>query len=144
VTLVDTCSNLTLVALLADNRFLNIWLVSASSAVKAGIDSTYVQGGGDDHESWSLGLTPALFWRHQDEILEYSDDVEEKIRTVVRESNDIPSSRLSEVTWLGSLGIGFTGTIPLDNRYIDLIVDCCPRTSPPTEEIILAAPVTVR
>ena len=29
----------------------------------------YVQGAGDDHESWALGLTPELFWRHSRELL---------------------------------------------------------------------------
>lgn len=26
---------------------------------------TYVPGAGDDEESWAEGLTPALFWKHQ-------------------------------------------------------------------------------
>jgi tRNA A64-2'-O-ribosylphosphate transferase len=28
-----------------------------------------VSGSGDDHESWSLGLTPSLYWSHRLEIL---------------------------------------------------------------------------
>ncbi|TDL23114.1 initiator tRNA phosphoribosyl transferase [Rickenella mellea] len=48
--------------------------VSASKLVAEGMERrqggfVYVQGSGDDHESWSLGLTPELFWRHKDEIL---------------------------------------------------------------------------
>lgn len=26
---------------------------------------SYVPGAGDDEESWAQGLTPALFWKHQ-------------------------------------------------------------------------------
>ena len=26
---------------------------------------SYVPGAGDDEESWAKGLTPALFWQHQ-------------------------------------------------------------------------------
>lgn len=29
---------------------------------------TYVQGAGDDHENWALGLTPDLYWRHKREL----------------------------------------------------------------------------
>ncbi|GAB1314164.1 tRNA A64-2'-O-ribosylphosphate transferase [Madurella fahalii] len=29
----------------------------------------YIQGAGDDTENWAMGLTPAVFWRHQDELL---------------------------------------------------------------------------
>ncbi|GAA6015069.1 hypothetical protein JCM8202_004870 [Rhodotorula sphaerocarpa] len=40
---------------------------------------TYVQGSGDDHEAWSKGLTPPVFWAHADRILaasrEQVDDV---------------------------------------------------------------------
>ncbi|KAH7907350.1 initiator tRNA phosphoribosyl transferase-domain-containing protein, partial [Hygrophoropsis aurantiaca] len=32
----------------------------------------YIQGAGDDHELWGMGLTPALFWRHQEAILHAS------------------------------------------------------------------------
>ena len=26
---------------------------------------SYIPGAGDDEESWAQGLTPALFWKHQ-------------------------------------------------------------------------------
>lgn len=29
----------------------------------------YIQGAGDDTENWAMGLTAAVFWRHQDELL---------------------------------------------------------------------------
>ena len=32
-------------------------------------ENGYVQGAGDDSEGWSQGLTPALYWQHQDELL---------------------------------------------------------------------------
>lgn len=38
-------------------------------SVAAG-SNTYVQGAGDDSESWSNGLTPAVFWRHHQELLD--------------------------------------------------------------------------
>ncbi|PKI85503.1 hypothetical protein MVES_000454 [Malassezia vespertilionis] len=31
--------------------------------------ASYVQGAGDDHESWAMGLTPELFWKNKTTIL---------------------------------------------------------------------------
>lgn len=31
---------------------------------------TYIQGSGDDHETWSQGLSPRLFWQNHEEIME--------------------------------------------------------------------------
>ena len=42
----------------------------------------YIQGAGDDSESWSHGLTPTLFWRHQDQLL---TTVEEDVTGLVQE-----------------------------------------------------------
>lgn len=32
-------------------------------------ENGYIQGAGDDSESWSYGLTPDLFWKHQSQLL---------------------------------------------------------------------------
>ena len=57
--------------------------VSASRLVAEGGDVAsahagwgYVQGAGDDAETWSCGLTPALFWRHADTLLACGSDAE--------------------------------------------------------------------
>lgn len=57
--------------------------VSASRLVAEGGDVAsahagwaYVQGAGDDAETWSCGLTPALFWRHADALLACGSDAE--------------------------------------------------------------------
>lgn len=36
--------------------------------------SGYVQGAGDDAESWALGLTPSVFWEHHSDLLAASED----------------------------------------------------------------------
>ncbi|PWN41471.1 initiator tRNA phosphoribosyl transferase [Ceraceosorus guamensis] len=54
---------------------------SASSTVTMSAESeasetfTYVQGSGDDEESWSLGLTPSVFWKDPERILEEVDEI---------------------------------------------------------------------
>lgn len=42
----------------------------------------YIQGAGDDSEGWSYGLTPALFWKHQQQLLEA---VEEDIPDIIQQ-----------------------------------------------------------
>lgn len=37
-------------------------------------ENGYIQGAADDHEGWSSGLTPALFWQHEVELLSLSDE----------------------------------------------------------------------
>jgi hypothetical protein len=61
-------------------------LVLVSTAHSPGDDPQYIQGAGDDEESWAMGLTPALFWEHHDYILEYSsqDVIEDRIREAWR------------------------------------------------------------
>ncbi|WFD29340.1 tRNA A64-2'-O-ribosylphosphate transferase [Malassezia sp. CBS 17886] len=36
--------------------------------------ANYVQGAGDDHESWARGLTPSLFWAHATALLSAAHD----------------------------------------------------------------------
>lgn len=38
-------------------------------------EGSYIQGAGDDSETWSHGLTPTIFWRHRQELLEALDEV---------------------------------------------------------------------
>ncbi|KAJ2930166.1 hypothetical protein H1R20_g6965, partial [Candolleomyces eurysporus] len=53
---------------------LPIICVSASKQVQDGSERrssgfSYIQGSGDDHELWGMGLTPQLFWQHKDTLL---------------------------------------------------------------------------
>ncbi|TFK45064.1 initiator tRNA phosphoribosyl transferase [Crucibulum laeve] len=61
-------------ALSYDRDFLPVICVSASKQVPEGTERrssgfAYIQGSGDDHELWGMGLTPNLFWKHHDELL---------------------------------------------------------------------------
>lgn len=52
-----------------DTNVHHIILVSASAPTPPpNAPPTYVQGAGDDHESWAHGLTPELYWRHAREL----------------------------------------------------------------------------
>ncbi|KAG8221256.1 initiator tRNA phosphoribosyl transferase-domain-containing protein [Butyriboletus roseoflavus] len=57
-----------------DHAFYPIIYVSASKQVIDGVERrasgfAYIQGSGDDHELWGMGLTPNVYWRHCDKIL---------------------------------------------------------------------------
>lgn len=39
-----------------------------------GFDDNYIQGAGDDSESWSHGLTSAVFWKHKRQLLNASQN----------------------------------------------------------------------
>ncbi|GAA5992732.1 hypothetical protein JCM5350_004294 [Sporobolomyces pararoseus] len=49
---------------------------------------TYVQGSGDDHEGWSKGLTPKVFWDFADEILSASrEEIDSTISRILDETS---------------------------------------------------------
>eukprot|EP00049_Salpingoeca_infusionum_P002815 m.60198 g.60198 ORF g.60198 m.60198 type:complete len:641 (-) comp11802_c0_seq3:4810-6732(-) len=53
-------------------------------------DFTYIQGAGDDEETWSLGLTPQLFWQHKQQLCDCKADtaIQKIIAKVVRSKHD--------------------------------------------------------
>jgi len=50
----------------------------------------YIQGAGDDEENWCLGLTPDVFWKYKDSILQSDDhnEVELAVRRSVEQFNE--------------------------------------------------------
>ncbi|KAK0226543.1 initiator tRNA phosphoribosyl transferase [Armillaria fumosa] len=58
----------------SDPGFYPVICVSASKQVEDGLERrssgfTYIQGSGDDHEAWGMGLVPEMFWSHKTELL---------------------------------------------------------------------------
>ncbi|KAL1938517.1 hypothetical protein VTO73DRAFT_11540 [Trametes versicolor] len=82
-------------------QYLPIICVSASKQVADGVERrsngfSYVQGSGDDHELWGMGLTPQLFWENQDVLLESDRD---KLPSVVEDVLTKAKSRNISDTW---------------------------------------------
>ncbi|KAG6891019.1 hypothetical protein C0992_010992 [Termitomyces sp. T32_za158] len=83
----------------------------------------YIQGSGDDHELWSMGLTPAHYWRHTLTLLSASrSELPGLIKTLIssdsarRTNNNFPNSgegsTFTEVTKVqGRLRIGTYGDV---------------------------------
>lgn len=55
----------------ADSEFYTVICCTASRQVQSTeiSECSYIQGAGDDSESWSHGLTPEIFWKRKDELL---------------------------------------------------------------------------
>ncbi|KAK5781914.1 tRNA A64-2'-O-ribosylphosphate transferase PWA37_000677 [Arxiozyma heterogenica] len=69
-----------------DSNFIPIILCTVSFQAQDGVEKrdgfTYHQGAGDDHELWSNGLEPDLFWAHIDQFKQFQDSNEEIERLV--------------------------------------------------------------
>lgn len=80
--------------------FHPIYLCMASvyqDATQSDIFSGYVQGAGDDAESWAHGLTPTMYWEFKDELLECSEDrLPSLIRSATSSDIDRSITRSSE------------------------------------------------
>ncbi|OJT10575.1 hypothetical protein TRAPUB_12911 [Trametes pubescens] len=82
-------------------QYLPIICLSASKQVADGVERrssgfSYVQGSGDDHELWGMGLTPQLFWENQDVLLGSDrDELPSVVEGVLAKSK----SRNTSDTW---------------------------------------------
>eukprot|EP01130_Rhizamoeba_saxonica_P005397 TRINITY_DN2154_c5_g1_i1.p1 TRINITY_DN2154_c5_g1~~TRINITY_DN2154_c5_g1_i1.p1 ORF type:complete len:360 (+),score=63.40 TRINITY_DN2154_c5_g1_i1:158-1237(+) len=58
-------------------------IICVSSSKEQGNDTEYIQGAADDHETWSMGLEPDMFWKYKNELLS-SDNIEETIQDILK------------------------------------------------------------
>lgn len=105
----------------------NFVLCSASRRVKGAemSENGYIQGAGDDSEGWSQGLTPTVFWRNTDVLLQaQAEDLSELIKKLLLEDGRLQrtdSATLIEPTKNLYVGV-WTG---LDNpTNFDLVINC--------------------
>ncbi|BGO96539.1 tRNA A64-2'-O-ribosylphosphate transferase [Rhodotorula toruloides] len=91
---------------------------------------TYVQGSGDDHEAWSRGLTPPVFWRHADEILAASrDDIDEVIDRILAAKGDPATSPASTPIRIRQTGLYLRFAVPTDESPTSDLFDISISTS---------------
>ncbi|KDQ20986.1 hypothetical protein BOTBODRAFT_100195 [Botryobasidium botryosum FD-172 SS1] len=110
----------------SDIPFFPVICLSASKHVDSqpdGLESrpgfTYVQGSGDDHELWSQGLTPRLFWEHAKALLECSrTELPSFVRALVEQSQT-PALAFTDTAQLSAVAIAdrfhlgvCSGTLP--------------------------------
>ena len=71
-------------------------------------ENGYIQGAGDDSEGWSHGLTPTVFWKHKDQLLNtIEEDMPALIQYLIRSCPDIGDN---DAVRLGSSSL-YLGTI---------------------------------
>ncbi|KAI0645167.1 initiator tRNA phosphoribosyl transferase [Trametes meyenii] len=82
-------------------KYLPVICLSASKQVHEGVERrahgfSYVQGSGDDHELWGMGLTPQTFWENKDELVGTDRDALPSIVTDIVASSKM---RAAGDTW---------------------------------------------
>ncbi|KAH9889398.1 initiator tRNA phosphoribosyl transferase [Cubamyces lactineus] len=105
---------------------LPVICVSASKQVKDGMERrsngfSYVQGSGDDHELWGMGLNPQFFWQNKERLLRCDRD---ELPSVVAQVVAASRSQEASETWKspptpisavgGRLLIGAVPDMPVD------------------------------
>ena len=91
-------------------------------------ENGYIQGAGDDSEGWSNGLTPAVFWKHRDQLLSaIEEDMPALIQRLVKSR---PDTGVSDAVRLGltTLYIGTIRNISISELYDGMII--CSNISP--------------
>ncbi|EIE75704.1 initiator tRNA phosphoribosyl transferase [Rhizopus delemar RA 99-880] len=107
-----------------ESPFWPVICLSASEAVENGYQSRpgylYVQGSGDDQEAWSFGLTPTLFWNHQEYILSNKTDCEERVKELVKEIGSDQNNNHS-FAFIDPTTIAIGGSV---SSLFDVIINC--------------------
>ncbi|SJK98159.1 related to tRNA a64-2'-o-ribosylphosphate transferase [Armillaria ostoyae] len=91
----------------SDPGFYPVICVSASKQVEDGLERrssgfTYIQGSGDDHEAWGMGLVPEMFWSHKAELLTSSQtELQSLVASIVAAS---PTQKGEPPTILSKVG----------------------------------------
>ncbi|KAF5317384.1 hypothetical protein D9611_003701 [Ephemerocybe angulata] len=121
----------------ADQRkYLPVICVSASKQVHDGAERrtsgfSYIQGSGDDHELWGMGLTPQIFWSHKDRLLSTPRaDLPDIVSTLISSSTSKSSSSLiSPASHSGKVP---EGVLKVSNRILlSTLTDVEPTLSTP-------------
>ena len=84
----------------------------------------YIQGAGDDSEGWSKGLTPPLFWKHNEKLLAaVEEDITDLIRDLVATGQDHNATGIDAVK-IGPtrLYIGTMSSAAQSDHYDGIII----------------------
>lgn len=88
-------------------------------------ENGYIQGAGDDSETWSYGLTPDLFWRHKSQLLgTVEGNMADTIHRIIQ-ADVIPVSDHGSAVKLGSTEL-YIGRVPDATQFknYDGIIIC--------------------
>ena len=91
--------------------------------------SSYVQGAGDDSESWAFGLEAEMFWKHNEQLLAASeDDLPELIQSLVVTSNSQDKPRKPMlIKPTTNIWVSNNAAAASEHANFDFIVSCLGR-----------------
>lgn len=86
----------------------------------------YIQGAGDDSESWAHGLTPPVFWGNRSTLLATDEeDLPNLIQDLIaQQSTQKVGQEAVLVAPTRNLYISGTSSLPTDGDRYDLVIDC--------------------
>ncbi|KAF8526005.1 initiator tRNA phosphoribosyl transferase [Hysterangium stoloniferum] len=134
--------------------FTPVVCISASKLVSEGLERrsagfTYVQGSGDDHESWSRGLTPEMFWKNKEHLLSLSrSTLLEEISALLEAESPmdgpagavVPVLHIRERLAIGTLS-ALTPELLVDGRAYVILATDISTIRPTTSDAILCLQV---
>jgi tRNA A64-2'-O-ribosylphosphate transferase len=90
----------------------------------------YVQGAADDHEAWSHGLIPPVFWKHKDLLMKTSEEQAPEVvaELLKEESENGTSSTATLIKPSTSLYISTSQNVDLTG--FDVVISCTPEPIP--------------
>ena len=84
----------------------------------------YIQGAADDHEAWSHGLTPTIFWSNKDKLMQTNEeDLPDLIAQFVKEEK---SSDATPILINPTKQLYISTTQNLDLTPFDIVIGCMP------------------
>lgn len=103
-----------------------IVLCSASRRVNGAESSEggYIQGAADDHEAWARGLTPTIFWKNKDKLLNTNEENLPSLITALINQERGPDALPILINPTTNLYISTTQN--LDIAPFDAIISCTP------------------
>ncbi|OAG09208.1 uncharacterized protein CC84DRAFT_1136658 [Paraphaeosphaeria sporulosa] len=110
--------------------FHPIVLCTASRRVNGaeGSEGGYIQGAADDHEAWSQGLTPTLFWSHGEQLLNTNEeDLPDLIKRLVEGE---ATSDAAPILIKPTSNLYISTTQNLNTTPFDVVVSCGPEPLP--------------
>jgi tRNA A64-2'-O-ribosylphosphate transferase len=111
------------------DEFCPIILCTASKRVHGTemSEGGYIQGAGDDAEEWSRGLTPLIFWKHKDLLMETrASDLPDLIHSLLQnEARSSTSNGFQRLTSCPEVFIGCTQDLNVGNlTFSDKVIWC--------------------
>jgi tRNA A64-2'-O-ribosylphosphate transferase len=121
------------------DNYNHLVLCSASRRVRGAETSEggYIQGAGDDSEAWSHGLTPDLFWRHQEELLATpEEDLQKLIQHLLNQGREETDGSSEAIRIAPTSNLYLTKGRVIEATWFDLVISCEDKSSTSSDNLL--------